>query len=525
MVALRLFYEADGLKYSEERDFPKFLVEDNESWVELHFTLNKSEQAQVKNDYLLPDGTLKVRRLFKSDDKQKVKAGQSNIFAYEGGILSNNLFYGAKNVSQAKLGSVVYIPAVGKTDEAFKLTGPSPFRNLLNMVMKEAVVSSQSYEDLSKAIGDFDSSFRKETTRDGVSVNGLVDELNSELDTWGVSLGVDINPMKPEEIVKALLSYHLQDVQLGGEKLQADAHGQGLQRHLIFTVIKLAAKYKNGKKGKSKEFNPELNLLLFEEPEVFLSPPQQDTLGYSLRDLTKSETQQVCITSHSSHFVSKQLFDIPCLIKVRRDDGCSSTWQICQESLERLCDENMGLYRAMCEFEGKELNEEGKLEDESFLYHVWLDAERTSLFFAHHVIICEGATEKAFLDHLKDTQWTDLRDGKVYFLDSLGKYNIHRFMKLCGELGIRHSVIMDSDYDRNKQAVINKFIDEHQNEWTTSVFKFDGDFEEYLDIPVPTRVGSHQKPLNALKRLIRGEIEGKKLSRLKEIVLHNISPD
>lgn len=37
---------------------------------------------------------------------------------------------------------------------------------------------------------------------------------------------------------------------------------------------------------------------------------------------------------------------------------------------------------------------------EAIRYSLWLDTERSSLFFADMVLICEGATEKVFIDYL-----------------------------------------------------------------------------------------------------------------------------
>jgi len=99
-----------------------------------------------------------------------------------------------------------------------------------------------------------------------------------------------------------------------------------------------------------------------------------------------------------------------------------------------------------------------KLEEEFLRYFLWLDNERASLFFAKHIIICEGASEKVLFDHLTNTTWTDLVDKHIYFLDSIGKYNIHRYKNLFGKLCISHSVIMDSDTDKDIQGIIIDFI-------------------------------------------------------------------
>ena len=80
-----------SLKYIDERDFSKFPVDDLESWMELEFFTSDNEQEQLKEEYKSNDKILKMRRYFKSNEKELVKANQSNIYAYENGILSKNL--------------------------------------------------------------------------------------------------------------------------------------------------------------------------------------------------------------------------------------------------------------------------------------------------------------------------------------------------------------------------------------------------------------------------------------------------
>ncbi|WP_083399193.1 AAA family ATPase [Oceanisphaera psychrotolerans] len=58
LSALRTFYEDGGLKYDKVRDFPKFETDDNESWVELHFTTTDEEQGGLKESYRSTDKIL-----------------------------------------------------------------------------------------------------------------------------------------------------------------------------------------------------------------------------------------------------------------------------------------------------------------------------------------------------------------------------------------------------------------------------------------------------------------------------------
>ena len=280
LTALRIFYE-DGIKFTDKSDFPKFQTKDNESWIEIEYLLTDEEFSNLKEEYKNPDNILKVRKYLKSEDRTRVKANQSNIYGYENGVLSENLFYGAKNVSEAKLGSIIYIPEVAKTDETLKLTGPSPLRDIVTFVMKKVVKTSESFGSLNRAFEEFNSKFKEEASKDGFSLSKLRQEINKSLKEWEVEFNLNINPVRPEDIIKNLVSHYAIDKNLDKE-IDVKYLGQGLQRHLIYTLLKLSSQYTEKKTYKKKEFSPELTLILFEEPEAFLHPGQQEFLNTCL---------------------------------------------------------------------------------------------------------------------------------------------------------------------------------------------------------------------------------------------------
>jgi putative ATP-dependent endonuclease of the OLD family len=155
-----------------------------------------------------------------------------------------------------------------------------------------------------------------------------------------------------------------------------------------------------------------------------------------------------------------------------------------------------------------------KLEQEKFKYSLWLDSERTSLFFAKHVLICEGASEKIFFDFLLTNKWIDFNDDHIYILDSLGKFNIHRFMNLFKYLGINHSILMDCD-ENETQTIVNGFIENHKNDYTNKISLFDNDLESFLEIEQPKR--KDLKPLNIMFHYSKGLIPDDKVEKLKLI--------
>jgi predicted ATP-dependent endonuclease of OLD family len=139
--ALRAFY--DELKWSND-DFPKVGAKDEDSWIELIFELSDDEWTGLADKYKKGEtqNVLVVRRYFKGI---KAKASLSNIYAVIDGEEEDELFYGAKNVSTAKVGNVIYIPAMTTPNEQIKTSGPSPLRNMLNFMLKKVVENSEAY--------------------------------------------------------------------------------------------------------------------------------------------------------------------------------------------------------------------------------------------------------------------------------------------------------------------------------------------------------------------------------------------
>lgn len=534
ITAIRAFYENEGFKYDNKSDFPKLPnTTDSESWIELEFRTTDEEQEKIKDEYKRDDNILTVRRYFESSDKEKVNKDNSNIFYIsKDGSISDNNFYGARNVSQAKLGKIIYIPEIAKTDDTFKLSGPSPLRQVISFVFKKVLEKSDAFVDLGKAFESFNKDFKTEASPDGISMNSLKEDINNELKNWQFTFGFDVNPIKTDLIIKNLIDNYIEDDNLQSGKKRVDMKniGQGLQRHLIYTMIKLASKYDEGKReSDKKEFYPDFTLILFEEPEAFLHPSQQELINLGLKQIAKEYNQQVFCTSHSSIFVSKNIHNLTEIKRIEKKNGVSEIFQIDEPTLKSLytdCTELSQFIQSKIdagvpaedEADLKKLinekTDEEKLLEESIKFSIWLDTERASMFFAKHVLICEGASEKAFIDYLMNTKWHELKEKHIYCLDALGKFNFHRYITLLTNFGLSHSVLMDFDENKNKHKYINEFVKSK----ISKLHGFEKDFEAFLGItPVPKN-RSDLKPLNVLKNYEDGNITEVKIEELKEIV-------
>jgi len=532
--ALRIFYEKDKYKYDQSVDFPKFKPQDSESWIEIEYSLTDDEYSNLKEEYRLENNRLRVRKYLASSDLNRVKKNQSNIFAYANGKLSETLFYGSKNISEAKLGTVIYIPDVMKTEDALKLTGPSPFREILSFVMSKVVKKSRAYNSLQESFKTFHSDFSVETSSDGYSLDSVKENINTYLEDWGVKFDFTIDPIESDEILKNLVNPVLSDKDLK-KQVEIGDFGQGLQRHLIYTLLSVATDYVDKKESSKKEFSPDFSLILFEEPEAFLHPTQQDILNNKLRALANIPDQQIIITTHSSNFVSKNIDDLASLIRIKKVNGKTQVFQISSSEIQSLLLQNDQLVRYLKKIHDEPntpVEDKGaihellntdpsivRLEQEAIKYLLWMDTERCNSFFADRVLICEGPTEKTFIDFMIKTEWfEEFSKKKAYIIECGGKFQFHRFMNLFEKMGIEHSLLYDLDQEgqtkkSRQHKYINQFILASRNEYTREIDTFPKDLESYFNISIAAR--PDKKPLNMMYHYKTGSIDAGKISDFK----------
>ena len=522
--ALRCFY--DDLKWTED-DFPKKGANDQVSWVELTFKLSDNEWESLADKYKkgVSNQSLVLRRYFKGS---KAKARQSNIYGIVNGVEEDGLFYGAKQVSTAKCGGVVYIPALTTPSEQMKTTGPSTLRNMLNFILKKVVTKSPSYNQLGKAFEEFN----KEAKNDNGFLAEISQPINKALRQWNVKIDLSITPISPEEISKYLFKCVFVDNHLDGVAFDLDRFGHGFQRSVIYELIRIAPDFQEDKEIKKKEFSPDFTLLLFEEPEAFLHPCQQEKMAYHLRKLASKPKQQVFITSHSPVFVSKSSDNLCQICRIQKKDGISEVYQVKESEKENLIKAGGDFLEAIqqyvddpsyvdegCKNRARRLIENAPQDEiasqhERFRFQLWLDSERASMFFSDKVLLVEGATEKALFNYLLANDWYDLTNERILVVDALGKFNFHRFLALFKAFGIYHGIMFDNDDEKNEHAVINQLIRDRRNQFTLAEpFEFDKCLEIHLDLNLPGR--ADQKPLEILKALEDKRISAEQITELR----------
>ena len=339
---LRAFYEKDKYSFQEGSDFPQKGAQDKESWVEITFSLSDEEYENLADIYKMYPNKLKVRKYFQTKSQLKDgKNAKGAILGYKvDGTLSDEHFYGARNVQMGKLGNVIYIPAISKVDDFTKLSGPSALRDLITNIMSGVIKGSEPYAQFESSVEAFSREIKDTETVDNRSLSGFERELNSMLNEWGTKFSMSFKTPSSSELIKNMIQWDLIDSAI--EKSQtADKFGSGFQRHFIYSIIRLANDYMPYiDKIKAKDFSPKMNLLMFEEPEAFLHPPQQKRLCHDLIQLSKSTDWQVLATTHSSHFVSKSTDMLSSIIHLIKENGNTYIRQILQHDWDDIDSSN-----------------------------------------------------------------------------------------------------------------------------------------------------------------------------------------
>lgn len=508
--ALRIFYDKD-LKFNHERDFPKFTTTDEESWAEIEFQLDDSELEIIRQKYQGFQGILRIRKIFQSKETGKDGKPRSGTLICINGEFSDERF-------KDDLGEIIYVPALSRLDEQTKLTGPSALRDLISFVLKTSFEESASYSGLKSAFENFNSSLKTEETSDGYSLESIENEISSELRGWGIKFNINIRPVIFEDLMKNLIEQKIHDDTLG-VALESNAYGQGMQRQIVYSLLKLVTKFNKTREAKpSNKFESKLTVLLFEEPEAFLHPTQIDKLDIGLKTMSDDGMTQVIITTHNPSFVSKNISDLPSLVRLYRDDGRTKVAQLTSEKLDFILTQNQDAtykWAKNPKLKIRSLSAEMEEQLESIKYALWIDPRRAAAFFAQKVLIVEGPTEVALINYLQDKDRFNSEINDFFVLDAFGKFNIHRFMNLFSELNIKHAVLIDGD--DNKYPEVDETIINSKNEFTLNLHFLPTDIETFLGV-TKNKLANDKKPQFVLSELHKGNIDDEKIHGLIHLV-------
>jgi len=479
LSALEFFFSTSAKPVEE--DFFIYRAEEDKFWVEITFNeLTEQEQNTFKK-YVLSDRTICIRKTARiqnggievfyngyieqpdvewlNSDKagdymlrERVNQTPLKDFVPSGGrltkahieeaqqryieqhreelsfsrVLEEGPLLGQKNVAGGLLPDFYLIPAVRDLTDEIKVKTTTTFGRLLNRAVREMAERDPRFRE---ARNQLEKVVQSLNVRDGKEQekNQLADlerSIEEELRTWGVKVNIEVTPPELERLFELGTDVHLND----GVKTTADRKGHGLQRAMMFALLRAWAKTLREERSSRDQEGPaprkqsDSVIFAMEEPELFLHPHAQRRLATTLREIAETPNHQVFICTHSTHFVDLEHYkELAIITKPTPEQG----------TCVRQCVNDL--------FAGDDTDDRKK----RFHMAQWINPDRGEMFFAKRVVFVEGETEKVVLPFLAHK--LGVFDPDVSIIDCGSKHNLPLYIAIAKAFEIPYLVIHDED--------------------------------------------------------------------------------
>lgn len=376
---------------------------------------------------------------------------------------------GYKQVLDGYLPELHLVPAVRDVTQETKTSGATILSRLLNVIISRIARQNPAFKRLEEAAQEIKTLIEGKTPEKKlVEIRELEDRLKQEISPWDVGLSIGVEAPDIERVFELGTNITLDD----GIPTGADEKGHGLQRYLIFALMRVwATEAKRAETEEGRETRERSHIFAFEEPELFLHPQMCRATYESLKQI--SRTDQILVCTHSPHFIDME--DYQSIIIVRKPDLEAGT------NVQRV---------------HEELFDGGKKRQFNMVR--FFNPDRNELFFARKVILVEGATEKTVLPLL--AKRVGIFDHSVSIIDCGSKFNLTLFMDVLNAFRIPYLVIHDEDpidpelesggskYDPDRLKEAKRTFEENRRIKETcesqigSIKEISGEFEKLLGI-------------------------------------------
>jgi CRISPR-associated exonuclease Cas4 len=385
-------------------------------------TRDKINETPLK-DLVPPSGRLS-KQAVEEAQQQYIEQHRSELNFTR--TLESGPLLGQKNVGGGVLPDFYLIPAVRDLTEEIKVKTTSTFGRLLNRAVQGMAEKDPRFIEAKKQL---ESVFSSLNTREAEGGTGnrlalLEESIEKELLSWGVRVNIEVTPPELERLFELGTDVHLDD----GVKTTADRKGHGLQRAVMFALLRAWAKAlrSDRKPYGESEITPRKQsdtvIFTMEEPELFLHPHAQRRLAASLREIAETPEHQVFLCTHSTYFVDLDHYkEMAVITKACPEKG----------SCVRQCTRDL--------FEG----DNPKERKDRFHMARWINPDRGEMFFAQRVVFVEGETEKVVLPYLAEKMGVFNPD--ISTIDCGSKHNLPLYITIAEAFGTPYLVVHDED--------------------------------------------------------------------------------
>jgi len=425
------------IKKDESYEYHGYTQIPSEDWLKEENATNYTTRATAEATPLvsyIPTGRLTKDIIKKAQQDYIVANTGSLTFSYQ---LEVSNFLGLKSVAQGIFGEVFFVPAVKNAVDEFNLKGKSVFNQLLTNVINDMSTTNIAYIAVKDQVKALTQTLNK-TIADGSlntgrpeQISRLEEALELELASWNTKIDIEITPPDVDEVLRVGTNVWLDD----GVATDVNRKGHGLQRSLIFALIKAWAKVsqeqrekeeaEEGEEDQTQRKASKSTYFIFEEPELYLHPQAQRELYSSLKKLSETNNQ-VLLSTHSSSFIDLELYKSICVIYKKNTTDGSKHLQCTSDIFTTIPDKK------------------------KFNITYWINPDRGELFFAKKVILFEGPTDKIVIPYLAKQLGCFRYDYTL--IDCGSKDNIPIYIHLLNSFKLSYLVVYDKDHQTSKNA-------------------------------------------------------------------------
>jgi len=347
---------------------------------------------------------------------------------------------GYDGVLKGALPEFIHIPAVRDISEEAKVVKTNPFGQLIDSVLGK--ISETQKDLLSKQLKEIEKRLNRSEEGERITeIKDIEDRLNklmSELMDCDIELEMAMPQLK--EVFGAAKIY-ADD----GLRTTIETKGHGMQRSMIFTILRAYAELSHVRKAAEKA-EERTTIFAIEEPELYLHPQSQRTLMSVFREIAIGR-DQVIYSTQSSLFVDISHFDEICIMRrEKKEEGYES--YPTQLSMSTMIEDLKAR-------KGVDATEEGIREQYSHAFNPMINEG----FFADKVVIVEGPSEQYALPIYADALEYNFDRNNVSVVHCDGKGQMDRLLRVFNSFEIPNYLWFDGDKNSDKKNVRDKTLE------------------------------------------------------------------
>ncbi len=331
--------------------------------------------------------------------------------------------------------SPTYISAFEQPDKQLenikKLIADDIFSSL-KLSKKEGV----SYKDIDLKLTELYTEIREESKE---KEKNFEEELNTILNSMFV--GTNIKISVPESKPDLLSGYATsKDIDISINNLPLENQGSGMQKTLLWSVLKMLAEKEKPAKGSTKKgkksevletesiVQEKTRVLLIDEPEICLHPDSIRRAKDILYQLPSAGNWQIMVTTHSPIFIDVSK-DNAVLIRVDKNDI-----------------EGSKIYKSESSMLSSDEKEQVKMLN-------MFDPYFAEFFFSKKIIVVEGDTEYTALRKVMEADAEAHKD--IHIIRARGKATIVPIIKILSKWTADFAILHDSDTEKTEDSAKN----------------------------------------------------------------------